>query len=89
VSWWNGPDTGGKKEETQQKSIFSFFKKEEKRENKFLGFSGVVQVQIHIKRVSDLWAKILRVLVLLYSGPCLFVWNRFINTILFQTHVVL
>jgi hypothetical protein len=64
VSWWNGPDTGeGKEGRNPTKVNFFLLKKEEKRENKFLGFSGVVQVQIHIKRVSDLWAKILRVLL--------------------------
>jgi hypothetical protein len=38
---------------------------------------------MHIKRVSDLWAKILR--VLLYCRTCLFVWNRFINTFFSDT----
>jgi hypothetical protein len=39
VSWWNGPDTGGKKEETQQKSIFFPFKKERKKGKQVSGFS--------------------------------------------------
>jgi hypothetical protein len=64
VSWCNGPDTGeGKEGRNPTKVNFFLLKKERKKGKQVSGFSGVVQVQMHIKRVSDLWAKILRVLL--------------------------